>query len=155
MKSLSPIACLVALTIAVSVTRADDKSHRQAAEELLRTMGVERQMDSAIDQSLAVQIKQNPGLVPYKEVMRKFLSKHISYAALKDDLIQIYVEEFSEPELRQITAFYKTPAGKKLAEKGPALMGKGMKLGMNRVAQHQDELKQMIQDETKKQQEKQ
>ncbi|HTU16556.1 MAG TPA: DUF2059 domain-containing protein [Gemmataceae bacterium] len=155
MKSLSVTASLVVLTIIVPCTRADEKSHRQAAEELLQTMGVEKQMDSAITQSLAVQIKQNPALTPYKEVMRKFLSKHLSYAALKDDLIQIYVDEFTEPELQQITAFYKTPAGKKLADKGPALMGKGMKLGMERVAKNQEELKKMIQDEANKPKDKQ
>lgn len=155
MKTRFLIACLIALTVAVSFTRADKMSHRQATEELLQTMGVAKQLDSSIDQSLAVQVKQNPALTPYKDVMRKFLTKHISYAALKDDLIRIYMEEFTEPEIRQITAFYKTPAGKKLAEKSPTLLGKSMKLGMDRVAKNQDELQQMIQEETKKQKDKQ
>lgn len=154
MKTRSLVAFLIALTIAVTFARADKKSHREATEELLQTMGVEKQLDSSINQSLEVQVKQNPALVPYKDVMRKFLTKHISYAALKDDLIQIYMDEFTEPELRQITAFYKTPAGKKLAEKGPALLGKSMMLGMDRVAQNQEELKQMIQEATKKQKDK-
>ena len=155
MKTHSLFACLVVLAFTVPCTRADEKSHRQAAEELLRTMDIEKQMDSAINQTLALQIKQQPALTPYKEVMRKFLGKHISYKALKDDLIQIYVDEFTEPELRQISAFYKTPAGKKMVEKGPALIGKSMKLGMERVAKNQDELKQMIQEESKKQKDKQ
>jgi hypothetical protein len=138
------LAACAALLTALPCARADDKSHRQAAEELLQTMGVEKQMEAAIDQSLTLQLQQQPALNAYKDVMRKFFAKHISYAALKDDLIQIYVEEFSEPELRQITTFYKTPAGKKMVEKGPALIGKSMKLGMERVKKNLDELRQMI-----------
>jgi len=155
MKTPCLIGCLVVLTLTVPFARADDKSHRQAAEELLRAMEIEKQMDSTITQTLDLQIKQQPVLVPYKEVLRKFLSKHLSYASLKDDLIHIYMDEFTEPELRQITAFYKSPVGKKLAAKGPALIGKGMKLGMERVTKNQDELRQMIQDEAKKNNEKQ
>jgi hypothetical protein len=137
--------------VSVSFTHADEMSHRQAAEELLQTMKVEKQMETAMNQMLDVQMKAQPALVPYKDVMRKFLDKHISYAALKDELIQIYVDEFTEPELKQIVAFYKTPPGKKIVEKGPALMTKGMQLGVQRVAKHQDELKQMIEEEAKKQ----
>jgi hypothetical protein len=155
MKTSCLIACAVGLTVLIPFTRADEKSHRQAAEELLQTMNMEKQMDSAIDQTLNAQIKAQPALAAYKDVMRKFLDKHISYAALKDDLIQIYMDEFTEPELRQITTFYKTPAGKKMSEKGPTLMGKSMKLGMERVAKNQNELKQMILEESKKQKDKQ
>jgi hypothetical protein len=93
--------------------------------------------------------------MPYKEVMRKFFAKYISYAALKDDLVKIYTEEFSEEELRQVVAFYKTPAGKKLVEKSPALMGKWMQLSTNRITKHENELKQMLEDEVKKQKDKQ
>jgi hypothetical protein len=146
--------CLVVLTAAAPLVRADEQSHRRAAEELLQAMGMDKQLQSALDQTLALQIKAQPVLLPYRDVMRKFLGKHISYAALKDDLIKIYSDEFSETELRQITAFYKTPAGKKMVDKSPTLMGKSMQLGMQRVAKNQGELKQMIEDEAKKQKEK-
>jgi hypothetical protein len=112
------------------------------------------QLKAAVDQMLALQIKQRPALMPYKEVMRKFFAKYLSYAALKDDLVKIYTDEFDENELRQIVKFYKTPAGKKMVARGPALMTKGMQLGVNSVQKHQDELKKMIEDESKKQKDK-
>lgn len=142
-------ATIVCLTAAVPNVRADAASHRQAAEELLKAMDIEKQMEASIDQALALQIRAQPVLQPYKDVMRKFFTKHISYAALKDDLIQIYVEEFSEAELQQIAAFYKTAAGKKMVAKGPALIAKSMKLGMERVAKNQEELRKMIEEEKK------
>jgi hypothetical protein len=150
--------CLLALVVVISATapavRADTQSHRKAAEELFRAMNIDKQMESALNQTLTLQIKQNPQLEPYKEAMRKFFAKHISYEALKDDLVQIYVEEFTEEELRQILAFYQTAAGKKMVEKGPALMGKCMQLGMNRITKHEDELRQTIEAEVKKRQDK-
>ncbi|HWG46185.1 MAG TPA: DUF2059 domain-containing protein [Gemmataceae bacterium] len=152
------ICCLAAfvvlLTAPASLVRADEQTHRQAAEELFKAMSIDKQMENAMDQTLTMQIKAQPALVPYKGVMRKFFAKHISYAALKEDLIKIYTEEFTEEELRQIVTFYKTPAGKKLVEKSPALLGRCMQLGTNRVAKHEDELKQMIEDEVKKQKDK-
>lgn len=144
---------VVVLMVHAPFARADEKSHRQAAEELLQTMKVDAQLSTGINQSLDLQIKANPAMAPYKEVMRKFLAKHISFEALKDELVKIYVDEFTEEELKQITAFYKTPAGKKVVEKGPALMGKAMQLGAQRVANHQGELKQMIEEEAKKKKE--
>jgi uncharacterized protein len=150
-------SCLavVALLMAAAPVTRNDRTHRQAAEELFKVMSIDKQMENAMDQTLTMQIKTQPALVPYKEVMRKFFAKHISYAALKDDLIKIYTEEFTEEELRQIVAFYRTPAGKKLVEKSPALLGKCMQLSANRVQKHEDELKQMIEDEAKKQKDKQ
>jgi hypothetical protein len=148
------LAAFIILLTAGLPARADDESHRQAAEELLRAMRVDKQMESALEQTLDVSIKSQPSLKPYREVMRKFFAKHIGYDALKEDLVKIYVEEFTEPELRQILAFYKTPAGKKMVEKSPALMSKSMQLSMERVSKNQDELKQMIEAEVKKRQEK-
>ncbi len=150
MRTRCPAAFAVLLAVVAPHARADGPSHREAAENLLQAMNMEKQMQSALDEVLSLQVKTQPALAPYKDVMKKFLNKHLSYAALKDELIKIYVEEFTETELRQATAFYKTPAGKKMAEKNAALMARSMKLGEERVRLHQDELRKMIEDEVKK-----
>jgi hypothetical protein len=147
------IRLLFAVAIASAVASnalADTKSHRKAAEDLLSTMGVEAQIEKSIDQTLELQIKQNAQIAPFKEVMKKFLSKHMSYPSLKEDFITIYVEAFTEQELKDIQAFYKTPLGKKVAEKMPEVSGKGMQLGAKRVSDNQAELLQMIQAEIAK-----
>jgi hypothetical protein len=134
------------------VARADEKSHRAAAEEMLQAANTEQTMLTAIDQVLDVQLKTNPELEPVKNVMKKFFAKHFSYAALKDDLIKIHMEQFTETELKEIAAFYRTPTGKKAVERLPTLMQKGSELGMRRVQEHAAELKQMIDEELKKKQ---
>ncbi|MBL8794723.1 MAG: DUF2059 domain-containing protein [Planctomycetia bacterium] len=148
----SVLAMAAGLILAGSLTpaRADEKSHRAAAEELLKVSNTEKAMQSAIDQMLALQLKANPQLEPVKDVMRQFLIKHISYAAVKDDLIAIYVAEFTDPELKEITAFYRTPTGKKAVEKLPVMFQKGAELGVKRVQENSAELKRMIEEALRK-----
>jgi len=107
-------------------------------------METEKTMQSAIDLTLDMQIKGNPALASYKDVMKKFFTKHMSYASLKNDLIDIYAKEFTEPELKELVVFYRTPIGKKLVQKTPTLTKKAMELGQRRVQDNLEELKAMI-----------
>jgi hypothetical protein len=143
------IACLAAivLTMSAAALNADEKSHRAAVEELLVLTKTPQNMKSSIDQILDLQIKQAPMLASLKEPMRKFFEKHLSYESLKEDLITMYVEEFSEDEVRDLIKFYQTPLGKKSVEKMPVLFAKGAQLGAAKVEAHKLELQQLIRDE--------
>jgi uncharacterized protein len=147
---ITVVALALMLMYASPRAWSDEKSHRTAAEELLTAMNIDKVMTASIDQMLAIQIKANPSLEPVKDVMKKFLAKHLSYAAIKDDLIKLYTAEFTETELRELTAFYRTPTGKRSIEKMPALMQKGSELGIKRVQDNSAELQQLIQEELKK-----
>ena len=50
-----------------------------------------------------------------------------------DDLVTlltpVYEKHITEAEMNEIIKFYNTPAGKKLAEKTPAIMGESMQVG--------------------------
>lgn len=117
---------------------------------MLKDANTDKTMRAAIDTMLDAQLKANRGLVPVKDVMKKFLIKHLSYEALKDELIDLHVKEFTEEELKEIAAFYRSPAGKKFIEKQPIMMQKGAELGMRRVQENTAELTQMIQAEQNK-----
>jgi len=146
-------AAAIASTIAVSLASnatADTKSHRKAAEDLLTAMGVEAQMTKAIDTQLDAQAKMAPQLAAMKEPMKKFFDKYMSYASMKEDLITNYVDAFSEEDLKEITAFYKTPIGKKLVAKTPELTSKATELGTKRVSENQGELMKMLTEEMAK-----
>lgn len=145
--SATLLACLFATAGSAG---ADEKSHRAAAEEFLKASGVDKSFEPLIDQSIEMQMKANPMLVQIKPVLKKFMSKHLSYESLKDDMIKMYMEEFTEEELKAITAFYRTPAGKKTVERMPALALKGAELGMRKVQQNAGELQSMILDELNK-----
>ena len=128
---------------------ADEESHRQSAEQLLKAMHVDNQLQTSINQMVDLQVKSNPQIAPQGDTIKKFLYKHMSWESLKDELITIYTEAFTEAELKQVTAFYETPAGKKMVEKMPELMSKGMQLGLKRVQSNQSELRQMLEEAAK------
>ena len=129
--------------------RADEASNK-AAEELLLAMKSDKLLSQSIDQILDAQAESNPELARLRPVMKRFFDKHMSWESLKDELIAIYVKEFTVAELREMVKFYKTPVGQKLAEKTPVLTSKGMQLGMARMQANQAELRQMIEAELKK-----
>ena len=119
-------SCLltVSLVLNFAVAVADEKSHCQAAEALLKAINIEKAMETVMGQMLAI-LKQNPQIGPYQDVLKRFLSKHFS--------------------------LYQTPAGKKIIEKLPQLTGKGGQLAVARVQANQAELQQMIEEEKNKQ----
>jgi hypothetical protein len=150
MKKTSTTIFLIMNVFLLSPAVAGEESHRQAAEKLLRMAGMERALEQSIEQMLKVQLQQQPSLGPYKEVMLKFLKKHMSFESLKGDIATIYMEEFTEPELNEIMAFYETPTGRKTLEKMPRLMMKGAQLGITRVQQNIVELQEMIKAESER-----
>lgn len=141
---------VMALASAPSAIRAENASHRAAAEALLEAANARNTMQATLEQSVEIQIRDKPELAPFRQIMKTFLAKHLGYEALKDDLTMLFMAEFTEEELRQITAFHRTPTGKKSIEKTPALFQKGAELGMKRVQQNLPELERMIKEELAK-----
>jgi uncharacterized protein len=134
--------------------RADEASHRKAVESLFALMGMERVLAESIDQMLAMQVQQNPALAQFQPQMKAFLSKYMSWASLKDDMAKIYMAEFTEAELKELTKFYETPLGKKTIQKMPGLMAKGAEIGQKRVQDHLPELQAALAAEKKAPEEK-
>jgi hypothetical protein len=134
----------------MQAVRASDATHRAAAEALLNLMDMDNLLNQSIDQMLDMQVKQNPQIGQFRTQMKAFLSKYMSWASMKDDMIKIYTDEFTEQELKDLLAFYQTPLGKKTIQKMPKLMAKGAELGQARVQQHLPELQQAIQAEATK-----
>jgi hypothetical protein len=132
-----------------AMTRADDASHRKAADTLLSMMNMDSVLGQAIDQMLQMQVKQNPAIAPYEQEMKNFLTKYMSWASLKEDMTKLYVQEFTESELNELTKFYQSPLGKKTLQKMPGLMAKGAEIGQRKVQEHLPELQASIAEKEK------
>ena len=120
-------------------------SHLKTAAQLLELVHVDRSTSQALDVVLKVQLRQQPNLAPYEHTLRAFMQKYMSWESLKGDYARIYAEAFSEEELRQMIAFYRTPTGQKAIKMIPELMAKGAALGQSRVQENREELQRMIQ----------
>ena len=137
------LLCILIGAIALfqsATARADEASHRKAVETLFGLMEMDSLLSQSVDKMLEMQVQQNPALVPYQAKMKTFLNKYMSWASLKDDMAKLYMAEFSESEINELTKFYQTPLGKKTVQKMPALMAKGAEIGQKRVQEHLPEL---------------
>ncbi|MGD1001624.1 MAG: DUF2059 domain-containing protein [Candidatus Brocadiia bacterium] len=123
---------------------AKAKAHLAAATELFQAMQLDKTVAQTIDSVIEAQIKGNPQLAPYRSVMQDFLRKYMGWDGIKDEMAQLYMDEFTTEELRDITAFYKTPTGQKMALRLPTLTTKGAAIGQQRVQEHMGELQEMI-----------
>lgn len=143
-------AFLLLAFLSVPSISVADTSSEQEAETLLNIVGMEEVLEQSIAQMLDIQLQQNPALIPYRTVLMNFFSKHMSYESLKPVMVQMYAEEFTVAELREINRFYATDVGRKTVEKMPTLMAKGAQLGAARVEENIGELEAMIDAEAKR-----
>lgn len=138
----------IVLTLPVTALKADERSHRKAAEALLKAMNIEATMMQTVEKMVELEIKRNPQMEMYKDVFRRFFKKHMTGKSLVRDFATLYMEEFTEKELNDITRFYRTKTGKKTIQKLPVLAQKGAQWGQQKVRSNIDELKQMLEEET-------
>lgn len=133
-------ATAAAASTAAPVTAAQ----RQAAEALLTTMQVDKTIATAVDQMMTLQMQQNPQLQTVEPEMRAFMNKYMSWAAVKDDMIQLYAREFTTAELNNMKQFFQSPTGQKFIGKQSSMMQESMLIGQRRVQEHLPELEQAI-----------
>lgn len=88
----------------------------QAALEFLRAKGTPRLLERNCRIMLEQQFKSAPELKKFEKEMSVFFNSVFSFEALGQDMARIYLKRFSAAELRALTAFYRSPAGQKLAE---------------------------------------
>lgn len=119
-------------------------SHTAAIEEFLGVMKMEETTKRTIDQMLSMQMQANPQMAAFEDIMKGFLQKHLAYDKMKPDLIKLYKGEFTEDEMKQLAAFYRTPVGQKAIEKLPMLTAAGAQLGSQRVQANMGELQEAM-----------
>jgi hypothetical protein len=147
-RSLSYVFWLFLLvTPAFSQTVQD--SHEQAVLDFLNALKMEnilRNISSALVDNL---IKANPPLAPERDLLVEWSQKYVTWEAAVPELIKAFKETFTEPELREITGFYKTPAGQKMATKLPELMTTAAKVGGILAGTHIPDLQRMLEERLK------
>jgi uncharacterized protein len=87
------------------------------------------------------------------EKLMDMISYETSWDKIKEEYITLYSEVFTEPELKDINAFYRTPSGHALIAKQPEVMRRSMELSQKRTGELMpkiqamtNELKQSVQE---------
>lgn len=145
------ICLAVSLLTPLPALAVDKSSHDAAVEEMLQVLDMKAKMTETVNALLDAQLQGNPELVPFTRTLRAFMDKYFGWDSLKDDVVAIWKETFTEPEIRELTAFYKTPVGQKAMKNLPQLTVKGAVIGQTRAQEHLPELLEMLEADAKKQ----
>jgi hypothetical protein len=119
-------------------------THEQAVVELFEVMGLERTMIAGATAMIDAQVQANAELEPYRDVVLEWARTYLTWEAMAPALIKIQMEYFTESEIRDMTAFYRTPTGQKALATLPEVMQRGAAIGADVATAHQTELERMI-----------
>jgi hypothetical protein len=72
------------------------------------------------------------------------------FSELTDEVARLYATNFSEQELKDILAFYKSPAGQKLLAQQPKVVDASMKFAQDWANKLSDQVIAKMRDELKK-----
>jgi uncharacterized protein len=137
------LACVAPLA-AWSQNAKPASSHREATLELLEVMNVEKNAMAGAQAMFNVILEQNSAMAPYQDVLVKWAEKTLSWEKMGPRMTELYMKSFTETEVRELIAFYKTPTGQKTLQQMPTLMQEGAKIGADLAKEHQGELEEAI-----------
>jgi len=134
------LAVAVVLSVSVPVVHADATSQKAIIEEILLVTkadaNVDQTMKTVYTQMRAVIEKQfaemgasedmQPILKRYLDKAFGIMKQTLSWQVLKDDMIDLYMQTFTEDELKGMLAFYKSPVGRSVVDKMPKVMQESM-----------------------------
>lgn len=138
-----------ALLVFVSLGAYGTSSHRRAALDMMQASGVPEMLKRAFEAQLESQFKAVPELEKLRPQLTEFYRKAFSFKELENDLCALYMKHYTQEELQQITAFYKTPAGKKKAKVDGQLSSELGTLFLKHSEKKMPELQKLLQNLTK------
>ncbi len=150
---------LTGLLVASSSAFALDKSssHYKAAVDLMDAADATamlRQARSQMDGMLNARMEQLQTKIPaekqqefddYKVEVSGLIRKNMRWGKLKDEFAELYIEMYSEDELRQLVGFYESPVGKKFIKRTPELMQRTVRIMQERMAAMMPEIQELTQ----------
>ena len=141
----SAVICLPLLLVLLGAAPqpAPVSPHEKAAREVLQVVGGESLAMGGAEAMLAVMLR-DPEMAPYEDVIRAWFQKVFSEAEIESAMVELYMERFSEKELREIAAFFKTPAGRKAIAAMPDLIKEASGIGMKLAEEHGEDFDEML-----------
>ena len=133
--------CALGLILSSVPAFAADQARQELADELMRVMDVQGQMEKSMEvlkrtlPEQARQTQQAMGVTNASadttDLYQKTLDAIFSgpeWQQIQKEMATIYAEVFTEDDLKGIIEFYKSPAGKAFLDKQPEIMQKSMQV---------------------------
>jgi|AntRauTorcE11897_2_1112592.scaffolds.fasta_scaffold27034_2 hypothetical protein len=141
---MKKLVLTLTLVLFSSALYAQEDSHMQAVNELVDVMHMEQQMNESAERMFEMQAKQMPQIKQYEDVMMEFFNKYITWEKIGDQVKQVYKNNFSEQQLRELIDFMETDTGQAFAKKSPTVMQEVASISQGIVMEHQQELTQKM-----------
>ena len=116
----------------------------EAAMELLDSMNVQKTVSSLMPGMVDAQVQRNPALGPYRDIIMNWSRKVLSWETVSSSFSNIYCQTFNEREMKELTAFYRTPTGQKALIEIPNLWSKATTVAAALARAHSSELQDLI-----------
>jgi hypothetical protein len=159
LRRIAVIALCLLPAAAQDAAKPIDPKKRAAIEEMITLINLQDQQRQVLDQVKQVIGKQiqesftrdvsqsggNPELImpefkAFLDRVYERMSLRLSWEKMRPEYVHLYDETFSLDELTAIVDFYKTPGGKALLVKMPAVLSRGIALGQKMMAGFDQEI---------------
>ncbi|NBA97251.1 DUF2059 domain-containing protein [Pseudomonas sp. R5(2019)] len=143
MTRLRALFTAAALVCASGQVFADTASHNASAEAFLMMAHADKlgtPVYMQVQQMFAQRFEQTKAPASKKTVLDSYQAKAnaaldsaIGWNKLKPDMIKLYTTNFTETELKDLVAFYKSPLGRKVLEKMPVVTQQSAQLTQQKL----------------------
>ena len=139
---MTRLTLLAACCLCAAPAFAQTDSHRRAAETLLQVTEVQEMFEVGV--RLGMDTASTPEMESMRPVLEAFFQRYVSWDAVREQYVDLYVDTFTEAELDGLAAFYRTPLGQRVVEEQAHMTREGAQIGQEIVEAHQAELMVMI-----------
>ncbi len=142
------------ITLIAVPSYADEASHRAVAEELFKLAKAEEAMKpletastSMMEQSLrqASTCFTDEIIADIVGEVKEILDMEGLIALTKKKSIELYIQNFTEEEITEIVAFYKSEVGQKMVDSMPKIMQQTLPLGQKYAAEKMPKIQEFMQ----------
>ena len=151
------------------MAHADDASKQIKIQQLFRLEKLDQISKQSMQRAMAMM--NNPAMLQrmsgvqlppgQQQAMQQLtgkifpiLSRALSWESIEPDYIKLYADTFTEKQIDDIIAFYKSPTGQVLAEKEPVLVQEQSAIAQQRLIGIMPEIQKTIKDFAAQQKEK-
>lgn len=159
MLNLRALFAAMLLTLLSSQVMADAASHAAAAKQLLKLVNADQIAGpwfGQVNQMFAQRFAETQAPESKKAVLESYqakadatLNKVVGWDKLEPEMVKLYTKGFSETELNELIAFYKSPLGQKVLKQMPALFSESMKMTQSKLEPVVPQINQLLEQMTK------
>lgn len=146
MRSTKIVLLTLLLSAATLVPRqlAGQTSHEAATAELIEVLQMREVTESSRDMMVETMLAQNPMLQGMQDIFIDFFNEFLVWEEIQPEYVRLYMDAYTESEIRELIEFYETPVGRKTVELMPVLMQQGAEIGQRIIEPHLPELQRRV-----------